>query len=175
MVTVDPKHCRSCGAPLRTVRLEGRDRDYCDACEEPVYWNPKPAAGIVVVDGDSVLLIRRTNPPVGMWSLPAGFLDVDEPPRDAAVREPAEEAGLSVPSTAPTLFDTSFVTSEEASSVLIVVYAVDRAETSGDPAAGSDADATDFFTDEQLVECDAIEPGYRELFRRAIREFGDSE
>lgn len=173
MVTGSPNHCPSCGASLSTVRLEGRERNYCDACEMPIYRNPKPAAGVLVVDQDSVLLIRRTNPPVGMWSLPAGFLEVDEPPAAAAVRELSEETGLSTRSTALTLFDTAFVDPDEAPPVLIVAYAVDRAETSGDPVAGSDADDARFFTDEQLSDLDAIEPGYREMFRRAIRDFGD--
>ena len=173
MVTRDPTYCPACGTALTTVRLEGRARSYCDACDEPVYRNPKPAAGVLVVNGDSVLLIRRTNPPAGVWSLPAGFLEADEPPRAAAVRELAEETGVSVPAAATTLFDTAFVEPEEAPTVLVVIYAVGRRETTGDPVAGSDAAAARFVTDEQLVDCDAIEPGYETVFRRAIWEFGD--
>jgi ADP-ribose pyrophosphatase YjhB (NUDIX family) len=172
MVTQAPNHCPTCGTALTTVELEGRTRSYCDACDEPVYRNPKPAAGVLVVDGNSVLLIRRTNPPAGVWSLPAGFLEADEPPRAAAARELAEETGLSVPSGALTLFDTAFVDPEDAPSVLVVIYTVDRRETTGDPVAGSDAAAARFVTDEQLVDCDAIESGYEGLFLRAIREFG---
>jgi 8-oxo-dGTP diphosphatase len=175
MVAQDPSYCPACGTALTTVQLDGRARNYCGACEEPVYRNPKPAAGVLVVDGDSVLLIRRTNPPAGVWSLPAGFLEVDEPSRVAAVRELAEETGLSVPSPAPTLFDTAFVDRDDAPTVLVVIYAVDRGETSGDPVAGSDAADARFFTGEQLAECDALEPGYGAIFRRSIREFGDRE
>lgn len=173
MVTQEPNHCPACGAPLRTVHLEGRVRNYCDACDEPVYRNPKPAAGVLVVDGNSLLLVRRRNPPVGVWSLPAGFLEVDEPPRAAAVRELAEETGLSVPQASLTLFDTAFVDHEGSATVLVVIYAVDRGETSGDPVSGSDADDARFVTDEQLIGCDALESGYETTFRRAIREFGD--
>jgi len=175
MVSQDPSHCPACGTPLSTVQLEGRARNYCEKCNDPVYRNPKPAAGVLVVDGNSVLLIRRTNPPAGVWSLPAGFLEVDEPPEAAAVRELTEETGLSVPAAAPSLFDTTFVEPEDAPTVLVVMYAVDRRETTGDPIAGSDAAAARFFTDEQLTECDAIEPGYEAKFRRAIRDFGDRD
>lgn len=175
MVSQDPSHCPACGTPLSTVRLEERTRNYCDACDEPVYRNPKPAAGVLVVDGDSVLLVSRTNPPAGVWSLPAGFLEVDEPPRAAAARELAEETGLTVPSAALTLFDTAFVDRDDAPTVLVVIYAVDRRETNGDPIAGSDAADARFFTDEQLANCDILEPGYEAKFRRVLREFGDRE
>jgi ADP-ribose pyrophosphatase YjhB (NUDIX family) len=175
MVTWDPSHCPACGTPLTTVQLEGRARNYCDTCDEAVYRNPKPAAGVLVVDEESVLLIRRTNPPAGVWSLPAGFLEADEPPQAAAVRELAEETGLSVPAAALTLFDTAFVDREGVPTVLVVIYAVDRKETSGDPVAGSDADDAGFVTDEQLADCDALEPGYEAIFRRAVREFGVRE
>ena len=37
MVTRDPTYCPTCGTALTTVRLEGRARSYCDACDEPVY------------------------------------------------------------------------------------------------------------------------------------------
>jgi 8-oxo-dGTP diphosphatase len=175
MVSRDPSHCPACGTPLTTVQLEGRVRNYCDACDEPVYRNPKPAAGVLVVDGDSILLVRRTNPPVGVWSLPAGFLEVDEPPRTAAVRELAEETGLTAPSAALTLFDTAFVDRDDAPTVLVVIYAVDRNETGGDPVAGSDAADARFFADEQLADCDALESGYEATFRRVISEFDNRE
>jgi len=173
MVPGDPSHCPACGTPLTTVQLEGRARNYCDTCDEPVYRNPKPAAGVLVVDGDSVLLVRRTNPPADVWSLPAGFLEVDEPPEAAAVRELAEETGLSVSSEALTLFDTAFVDREATPTVLVVIYAVDRHETGGDPVAGSDAADVRFFTEAELAGCDALEPGYEGRFRRVIHEFGD--
>lgn len=175
MVTRDPTHCPSCGTALTTATIEGRVRGFCNACDEPVYRNPKPAAGVLVVDGASVLLIRRVNPPVGLWSLPAGFLEADEPPRAAAVRELAEETGVSVPAGVPTLFDTAFVEPDDAPSVLVVVYAVDRRETSGDPTPGSDADDARFVTEDWLAACDAIEPGYEAMFRHAIHAFGDGE
>lgn len=43
-----------------------------------------------------VLLIRRGHPPFeGMWACPGGFIDMDETPKEAAIRELKEETSLS--------------------------------------------------------------------------------
>jgi len=58
---------------------------------------PIAAAGAVVFEGDSVLLIRRANPPrAGEWALPGGKVETGEDPANAAVREVLEETGLSI-------------------------------------------------------------------------------
>lgn len=58
---------------------------------------PMVGVGGVVLDGDSVLLVRRARPPLqGEWSLPGGLVEVGERLADAVVREIAEETGLAV-------------------------------------------------------------------------------
>ena len=51
-------------------------------------------AYVVIVRDGAVLLVRFTRG--GRWTLPGGGLDHGEDPRDAAVREVAEETGLDV-------------------------------------------------------------------------------
>ncbi|MFH1403265.1 MAG: NUDIX hydrolase [Candidatus Altiarchaeota archaeon] len=47
--------------------------------------------------GDSILLIKRVNPPFkGMWAIPGGFVDYGETVEHAVVREALEETGLEV-------------------------------------------------------------------------------
>src|SRR5262245_21532861 len=66
------------------------------------YDYPRPAltADVAVASRDArprVLLIRRKKPPfAGRWALPGGFVDEDERPADAAVRELKEETGIEV-------------------------------------------------------------------------------
>jgi 8-oxo-dGTP diphosphatase len=53
--------------------------------------------GVIVLDGNCVLLVRRGKPPkMGEWSLPGGHLELGETLRAAASREVQEETGLSV-------------------------------------------------------------------------------
>jgi ADP-ribose pyrophosphatase YjhB (NUDIX family) len=86
-------------------------RRYCQQCEQPIYQNPKPCAGVLVIDDcERVLLIKRTEPPApGAWSVPAGYLEADEPPSHAAVRELHEETNITLSEDGLQLLDTIFV------------------------------------------------------------------
>jgi ADP-ribose pyrophosphatase YjhB (NUDIX family) len=58
---------------------------------------PESAVGVVVLDGDSVLLIRRSKPPrEDQWSIPGGRQELGETVHEAALREVFEETGLTV-------------------------------------------------------------------------------
>jgi 8-oxo-dGTP diphosphatase len=56
---------------------------------------PIPAAGIVVIRGDEILLIQRGKPPhQGEWSIPGGKIEFGETSAEAALRELKEETGI---------------------------------------------------------------------------------
>ncbi|MEE3501596.1 NUDIX hydrolase [Acidiphilium acidophilum] len=58
---------------------------------------PLVGIGIVVLRGDEVLLVRRSQPPaMGAWSLPGGGQELGETAEAAARRELFEETGLKV-------------------------------------------------------------------------------
>jgi ADP-ribose pyrophosphatase YjhB (NUDIX family) len=58
---------------------------------------PLVGVGAIIIDGDRVLLAKRSHPPIqGQWSIPGGVLEVGEMVRDAAIREAREETGLIV-------------------------------------------------------------------------------
>jgi len=46
-----PDYCPACGTALEDCVIQGRERRYCESCAQPVYQNPKPCGGVLVVDG----------------------------------------------------------------------------------------------------------------------------
>lgn len=56
--------------------------------------HPIPGVGVVVFNGERVLLVQRGKEPRrGAWSIPGGAVELGETVRDAAVRELQEECG----------------------------------------------------------------------------------
>ena len=98
------KFCANCGAPT-TRRVPPGDslpRYLCDACGSIHYQNPRLVVGTLPEWEGKVLLCRRAiEPRYGYWTLPAGFMENDETPGEAAARETLEEAGARVELSAP--------------------------------------------------------------------------
>jgi ADP-ribose pyrophosphatase YjhB (NUDIX family) len=93
------KHCRVCGSPAtyRVPADDNRERAICTSCGEIHYENPINVVGTVPVWGDQVLLCRRNiEPRRGLWTLPAGFLELGESTAEGAWRETDEEAGARI-------------------------------------------------------------------------------
>jgi ADP-ribose pyrophosphatase YjhB (NUDIX family) len=74
-----------------------KTRAVCPACHLVHYDNPLNVVGTVPVWGDSgqyVLLCKRNiEPRFGKWTLPAGFMELNETTAEGAARETVEEAG----------------------------------------------------------------------------------
>lgn len=97
MHTEEARFCIRCGAELERRLVFGQVRPACPACGWVYFADPKVAAGVILEQGESVLLVRRVNEPGrGLWSFPAGFVDAGEDPARAAERECLEETGLRV-------------------------------------------------------------------------------
>lgn len=93
------KYCTSCSATLshRVPPGDTLPRFVCDNCGEIHYVNPKLIVGAIPVWQGQVLLCRRAiEPRYGLWTLPAGFMELGETTAAGACRETREEACASV-------------------------------------------------------------------------------
>jgi ADP-ribose pyrophosphatase YjhB (NUDIX family) len=91
------KHCKNCGTAV-VYRLpddgDTKNRAVCPACNTVHYENPLNVVGTVPHFGNKVLLCKRNiEPRKGKWTLPAGFMELDETTSEGAARETVEEAG----------------------------------------------------------------------------------
>lgn len=129
------KHCRKCGGDLRWlhVEAEGRNRFVCVDCRLISYQNPKlVAATLPERDGKIYLLRRAIEPAHGLWSHPAGFMELAETVEQAAIRETREEICARV-----RLFGPPCVYSYKDAAVVTIVY---RAEVVGpEPKPGAES------------------------------------
>lgn len=77
----------------RTPEGELVPRLVCTACGFIQYENPKIVVGAVCTRGETILLCRRAiDPRKGFWTLPAGYLELNETSEQGAMREAWEEA-----------------------------------------------------------------------------------
>jgi ADP-ribose pyrophosphatase YjhB (NUDIX family) len=87
--------CSNCGAKvgLRVPPGDSLPRYVCDNCGTIHYRNPLLVVGTIPEWKDQVLLCKRAiEPRSGLWTLPAGFMELDETTAQAALRETYEEA-----------------------------------------------------------------------------------
>ncbi len=89
------KFCTECGnrVSLTVPFGDTRKRHVCSVCGEVHYVNPKMVAGCLVSQDNKVLLCRRSiSPRRNLWTLPGGFVEVNETLVEGAKRECLEEA-----------------------------------------------------------------------------------
>ena len=93
------KFCSTCGAEIivGVPRADNRPRHICTSCKTIHYQNPKIVTGCIPVWESQVLLCKRAiEPRYGLWTLPAGFMELGETTTEAAMRETLEEANARV-------------------------------------------------------------------------------
>ena len=89
--------CVNCGGALVPRVIEGREVEACPRDSFVLWHDPKVSTAVVVeADGGIVLGRRSIEPGYGLWCLPGGFVNDDEDPALAAVRECREEVSAPV-------------------------------------------------------------------------------
>ncbi len=140
-------YCPVCGKPLVSSEESGHTRMKCVACGFIHYRNPASAVGVLILEGNRVLLVRRRFEPYkGKWAIPAGFIEYGEDVRDTAIREIEEETGLVIEldnlHTVESCFD------DPRGNTILVLYT--GCVTGGELRAGDDADEASFFPLDEL-------------------------
>lgn len=105
--------CLQCGhSATHTIPDDDtRERLVCTDCGYIHYDNPKMVCGVLAVHDGRILLCRRAiEPRYGLWTLPAGFMELGESMADGAKRETVEEAdGVAINLHLYALFDLPYV------------------------------------------------------------------
>ena len=119
----------------------------CDECNG--WLNPALAVDAAVKRGDSILLIQRKYPPMqGYWGLPGGFVERDEDPLIAVIRELEEETGM-VGENPELLMVMGNPKRDPRKHIVSIVYEVDVGN--GEPQAGDDAADARFWSLEEVL------------------------
>ena len=141
------RYCPHCAHPLEERMAFDRLRPVCRVCGFVHFREPKVGVSLLVEQDGRLALVRRAvEPGLGKWALPSGFVEWDESPEEAAVRECREETGLQVTLTA--LADVQHYTDDYRGPGVNLVY---QARVMGGVLkAGDDASAARFFAPAEL-------------------------
>ncbi|MEO6797314.1 MAG: NUDIX domain-containing protein [Candidatus Dormibacter sp.] len=91
------RYCADCGVATAVQRVGARQLSVCPKCERIFFRNPKLVVTALIEEAGQVLLVLRDiEPGRGLWGLPGGYVDWDEHPEAAMVRECEEETGAEV-------------------------------------------------------------------------------
>ena len=119
----------------------------CDECNG--WLNPALAVDAAVKRGDSILLIQRKYPPMqGCWGLPGGFVERNEDPLIAVLRELEEETGL-IGENPELLMVMGNPKRDPRKHIVSIVYEVEVQD--GKPQAGDDAADARFWPLEEVL------------------------
>lgn len=117
------KYCADCGAPL-VLQLEEssqKERACCTECGHIHYRQLKVGAGALIERDKRLLLLQRAKAPfAGCWNLPAGYVEADESPIQAVIREVYEEVGLQAEVT--DLIDVYFFNDDPRGNGILIIY-----------------------------------------------------
>ena len=134
---------------------------------------PIVGVGVVILDADKVLLIKRGKPPrAGTWSLPGGAQESGETLKEAAIREIYEETNLKVEIIG--LIDiVDSIRRDKKGDTEYHYTLIDFAArvTGGALRAGDDAIDSHWFTLQEIKELD-IWSETKRIIRMAAKQYG---
>ena len=132
--------------------------------------HPLLGVGAIIFRDDSVLLVRRANPPLaGEWSIPGGLVETGETTKEAILREVREETGLEIePVRLVEVFERILRDSDARVEYHFVLIDYLCRIVSGEPCAGSDVSEVRWARLAEL-ESLAVSSDTCAVIRRAMR------
>lgn len=116
-----------------TAKHNGMSREYPE--------QPSIGVGVVIVEGDSVLVVKRGKEPgAGTWAFPGGRLELGETLAEAAAREAYEETGLTI-EVGDVIAVMDFIDTDDAGDIRFHYVLVDllAQPLAGEPRPGDDS------------------------------------
>ena len=157
-------YCSSCGSKTATRLVARQSLSVCPGCDRIFFRNPKVVVTALIEDQGRVLLVLRDiEPGRGLWGLPGGFVDWDEHPEVAMVRECREEMLITVEPIE--LLPVQHVVHDD-EGIVILPY---RARLlAGEPAAGDEVQEVGWFSPDRLPPL--AFPTHRKILQHWSRE-----
>lgn len=143
-------YCPRCCSKMVDKEVYGRMRRVCPNpdCRFVQFMDPKVSAAVMAFKDSNVLMVKRIMEPAkGSWCFPGGFMEIDETPQQAAIRECKEESGLNVEITG--LVDVYYYKDYRGGGVLIMYKGK---VIGGRMQAGEDAEEVAFFGPDNLPD-----------------------
>lgn len=141
---VEFRFCPLCGSSLDRAERGGRMRPVCPGCGFIHYRNPTVGVAVILRDDAGRILLGRRSPDSsypGQWCIPCGHVEWDEDVRAAAIREFAEETGLTVRLGEVAAVHSNF---HNPGQHTVGIWFFAQSAT-GTPTAGDDLDSVGFF------------------------------
>jgi 8-oxo-dGTP diphosphatase len=167
---IEFNYCPTCGTSLIIAHDGQSDRPHCPPCNRFFYRNPIPAACCFVARPDGALLFARraVQPCLGMWTLPGGFIELNETSEEAALRELQEETNLR--GTSARLVGVSTKQSPVSGAVMVMGYLIEDWSGEEDMRPDTDASELRFFAPDERPSVPFAT--HRELLETFDRLFG---
>jgi ADP-ribose pyrophosphatase YjhB (NUDIX family) len=147
--------------------FEGRELEACPDDDFVLWRDPKVAAAIVIeAEGGVVLGRRAIEPGYGLWCLPGGFVNDDESPAEAVVRECREEIGAAVE--VESVLDVYHGPKTTAPSIVVIAYR-------GHLAAGQKIAPGEEMLEVGVFRLDALPPVAFPSHREALARYAAAE
>lgn len=146
---IEVNFCLHCGHALTSRLVDGEQRPTCPACNYVHYADPKVAVAAFIHQNGQILLVKRgMEPERGKWALAGGFVERNEDPHHAVIREIREETGLEI--AVRRLVDVLFTAKTQGIAPIVIIYECEV--VAGVAQAQDDADELGWFVKNSLPE-----------------------